>query len=116
MFVLHAHTAPSAPTKMVKSSTVSSSAIYVSWGEVPCPQRNGEITGYIVGYNRSGTNRQVGEQVHVNSSAMHMTVVTDLDPLTEYIIKVAAVNGYGPGPFSDPVYATTSSMPKKKST
>ena len=98
---------------MVKSSTVSSSAINVSWGEVPCPQRNGEITGYIVWYNRSGTNRQVGEEVHVNSSStMHMTVITDLDPLTEYIIRVAAVNRHGPGPFSDPVYATTSSMSK----
>ena len=85
---------------MVNASTVNSSAIHVSWGKVPCPQRNGEIAVYIVEYSRSGGNR-LGDQVHVNG---HTTIITGLDSLTEYIIRVAAVNGYGTGPFSDPVY------------
>ena len=90
---------------MVSVSTVSSSTIHVSWGEVPCPQRNGEITGYIVEYSRRGTKRQVGgEQIHVNNRT---TTINELDPLTEYIIRVAAVNSNGTGPFSDPVMATT---------
>ena len=42
--------------------------------------------------------------IHVNDRT---TTITGLDPLTEYIIRVTAVNSNGTGPFSAPVIATT---------
>ena len=97
-------TAPGVPPEIINVSTVNPSIIHVSWGEVPCPQRNGEITGYIVEYSRRGG----GMQTRVNVSRDEgSTSITGLDPFTEYIIRVAAVNSIGTGPFSDPVNVTT---------
>ena len=92
-------TVPDAPPEMVNASIVNSSTIHVSWGDVPCSKRNGEITGYIVEYSRRG-----GEMVQkkVNLSANRRCVsITGLDPLTEhvYIVRVAAVNINGTGDF-----------------
>ena len=105
-------TAPSTSPEMVNAHTVSSSTIYVYWGEVTCQLHNGEITGYFVEYSRRGGGGEgsgeggsgCAEVVHVTSPNL---TITGLGPLTEYIIRVAAVNKNGAGPFSDPVYVTT---------
>ena len=94
---------PNAPPEMVKvqgSSIIVSwaSSIILSWGEVPCQHRNGEIIGYAVKY--SGW-RQTQEVLVMDGRA---TTIDDLDPLTaEYSIMVAAVNSNGTGQFSEPV-------------
>ena len=95
---------------MVNVSSVVSSFINISWGEVPCQHRNGEITGYVVVYRkvlRSGNRerRQTQEgMVIVNGQT---ATINNLDPLTEYSVIVAAVNSAGTGVFSEPVIAVT---------
>ena len=99
---------PSAPPEMVNVSSVQgSSSIIVSWREVSCQHRNGEIVGYVVEYKTSATRqrRQTKEMiVMVDGQA---TIINDLEPLTEYSIMVAAVNSNGTGQFSEPVTIVT---------
>ena len=98
---------------MVNVSSVDSSSINISWGEVSCQHRNGEITGYVVVYRKvsssgSEERRQTQEgMVIVNGQT---ATIDNLDPLTEYSVMVAAVNSAGTGVFSEPVTAITKGM------
>ena len=88
---------------MLSATAVSSTAINVHWSEVDCVLRNGDIIAYIV--MRMG---QAGDQETVSVPGnQSSTILTGLDPLTEYIIRVAAVNRNGTGQFSTPINATT---------
>ena len=91
---------------MVNASSVQgSSSIIVSWGEVPCQQRNGEIIGYAVKYSRW---RQTQEMIVM--VAGQATTIHYLESLTEYSIMVAAVNSNGTGQFSEPVTIVTQGL------
>ena len=113
-------TVPSASPEMVNVSSVQSSSIDVSWGEVLCPHRNGEITGYVIMYWKTrgeeeegggGGGEQMSRQTQEEMIMMdgHTCTVTidDLDPLTEYSVMVAGVNSAGTGQFSEPVTVIT---------
>ena len=71
-------------------------SITVQWGEVPCEDRNGEITGYIVEYvnstqstfHRSGT-------ITVSGADNRTTVISGLLPNTMYTISVRAQGAPG---------------------
>ena len=100
---LYAHTAPSGAPEVLSAMAVNSTAIDVQWSELDCALRNGDIIAYVV-----MRMRQVGDHqtVHVPGNQSSITI-TGLDPLTEYMIRVAAVNRNGTGPFSEPFNATT---------
>ena len=99
------HAVPGAPPGSVSVSQVRSSSMRVSWSGVPCAERNGVITGYIVEYNSRS------DKMMMNVSREHRsTVVTRLDPLTEYSVRVASVNSEGIGPYSEPVSMNTSKL------
>ena len=57
----------------------------MQWGEVPCEDRNGDITGYIVEY--SSTSPSHSGSVTADTST---TVLGDLLPSTTYTIAVRA--------------------------
>ncbi|CAI8057623.1 Receptor-type tyrosine-protein phosphatase S [Geodia barretti] len=82
--------APSAPPPGVTVTHVTSSAITVQWGEVPCAVQNGAITGYSVQYGVIGSGNT--ETVTVSGASTTQTTITGLNPSTTYSIKVAAVN------------------------
>ena len=44
------------------------------------------------------------------SRELRSTVITRLDPLTEYSVRVASVNSDGIGPYSEPVSMNTSKL------
>ena len=99
---------------MVNINSVRSSSIDVSWGELPCPHRNGEITGYVIMYKQKGERgggRQMSRQSQVERIMVdgHTVTIDDLDPLTEYSVMVAGVNSAGTGQFSEPVTVVTES-------
>ena len=108
-------TAPSASPEMVNVSSVQSSSIDVSWGEVLCPHRNGEITGYVIMYWKTrgeeggGGGEQMSRQTQEEMIRVdgHTVTIDDLDPLTEYSVMVAGVNSAGTGQFSEPVTVIT---------
>ena len=96
------HTAPSAAPTNVSVSVVSSTALNVQWGPVPCIEQNGDITGYTVRVLESGEMERVEDVGDVNE-----VTISDLTPSTTYSIQVAAVNSEGTGPYSDLIIIDT---------
>ncbi|CAI8057625.1 Receptor-type tyrosine-protein phosphatase S [Geodia barretti] len=68
--------APSAPPPGVTVTHVTSSAITVQWGEVPCAVQNGAITGYSVQYGVIGSGNT--ETVTVSGASTTQTTITVL--------------------------------------
>ena len=102
-FVLSS-TAPTGAPDGVSEVSVTANSITVQWGEVPCMDRNGEITGYTVDATLSGG--MVIATENVDGSARRGTV-SGLNPTTAYTVTVAAVNSVGSGTFSDGISITT---------
>ena len=94
--------APSAGPLAVSVVGVTSSAITVMWGSVPCIHQNGDITGYSVQYGVMGS----GNKETVKTSETEITL-SSLTPEMEYQISVAALNTEGIG-VSTNTSATTS--------
>ena len=90
-------TAPTGAPDGVSEVSVTANSITVQWGEVPCMDRNGVITGYIVEARISGT---LIRTVNVNDGSAREVTVSGLNPATDYLVLVAAVNSVGSGPFS----------------
>ena len=63
-------------------------SITVQWGEIPCSERNGEITGYTVQYN--STQPAHNNTVTVSGADTRTLVVGDLLPHTNYTFSVRA--------------------------
>ena len=93
-FVLSS-TAPTGAPDGVSEGPVTANSITVQLGEVPCVDRNGEITGYTVEVTLSG---MVVATENVNDGSRG--TVSGLIPATDYTVTVAAVNSVGTGPFS----------------
>ena len=74
------------------------SSITVQWGPVDCIHRNGDITGYYICYEVSDASSS--ETCVSSSSDASESVISGLEPNTKYIIRVAATNSVGTGPFS----------------
>ena len=84
----------------VTTSSSSSSTITVQWGEVPCIDQNGVITGYSVQYGVMGSGNT--QTVAVDGAAATEATIGDLMSSTTYSIQVAAVNSEGTGVYSSP--------------
>ena len=95
-FVLSS-TAPTGAPDGVSEVSVTANSITVQWGEVPCMDRNGEITGYRVNATLSG---MVVATENVNDGSAREGTVSGLTPSTDYLVLVTAVNSVGTGPFS----------------
>ena len=90
-------TAPSSGPTSVRVTTVTASSISVQWGEVPCVDRNGEITGYTARALRSGV---VERTANATGGASKEVTIFGLSSSTRYIVEVAAVNDAGTGPYT----------------
>ena len=60
--------------------------------------RNGNVTGYVVQYGITSFDNTI--TIHGTSTENRTLNATDLDPLTTYMFRVAAVNVDGTGPYS----------------
>ena len=74
--------------------------ITVQWGEVPCADQNGAITGYSVQYGVMGSGST--QMLTVNGADVTQTTIEDLTSSTTYSIEVAAINNAGTGVYSTP--------------
>ena len=79
------HLAPSGIPGSLDFSDVNLTSITVQWTELPCSERNGEITGYTVEY--SSTSPSHTGMVSVSGLT---TVVGGLLPRTSYTFSVRA--------------------------
>ena len=87
----------SAPTDspMPREGTVTAISITIQWDELPCLERNGEITGYIVEARTSGT---LIRTVNIDDGSAREATVPGLNPSTEYTFSLQPVNSAGSGP------------------
>ena len=76
---------------MIDETTVFT--ITFKWDPVDCMYHNGVITEYIIQYYKQDRENET----IVNSTSMLEYTITDLQPLTTYMIEVAAVNDAGIG-------------------
>ena len=84
------YTVPSASPTDVVVSEITTSSITVKWDVVPCIDRNGMITGYLVDYGYGIQN--VTEDTE--------TLLSNLTSSTSYNVRVAGVNDAGIGVYS----------------
>ena len=87
MYYLHA--APSGIPGSLNFSDVNLTSITVQWTELPCSDRNGEITGYTVEYS-STTPPPHTNTVTVSGSSNTRLVVGGLLPRTSYNFSLRA--------------------------
>ena len=90
-------TAPSGPPDPITLVTVTPNSATIQWGEVPCLQRNGEITDYTVTVTNSDGMEEGTVSVDVDA---RQATISGLTPATQYNVSVAAVNSAGTGPTS----------------
>ena len=88
--------APSSAPQGLAVQNVMATSVVLTWNELDCLQRNGDITGYMIRY--VGNSQTITDS---SSDASTTYTVQGLVPLTEYSLLVAAVNSIGTGPFSE---------------
>ncbi len=92
---------PTGVPRTVAPSTTPTS-ISVTWTAIECIDRNGEITGYEVEFQRvDGTATTDGQVVGQTFNA------SGLRPFTTYTFQVRGVNSAGRGPFTDAITIRT---------
>ena len=98
---------PASPPANINAVTVSSTAIQVSWNEVPAIDQNGIITQYEVEYNQSTFSGATMYSTTTVDSSTLTVVLTGLEEYVEYSIRVRAYTSVGAGPYSDVVIERT---------
>lgn len=97
------HTAvPDRGPSNVGSEVISSTAIAVSWEEVPAINQNGIITVYEVLYEPLETFDGTLTPSTMNTTDFDI-VISNLAPYVSYNISVRAYTVVGAGPYSEPI-------------
>ena len=79
-------------------TSMNSSSITVQWGPVDCIHRNGDITGYMLFYNKQdGINNTTSVSVTASSTGGGTYTIAGLDPSVVYNLQIAAINSAGIG-------------------
>ena len=81
---------------MPTASATTATSTTISWTQISCIDRNGDITGYRILYGPVNTARVTLD--HQSTSTSHG--FTGLSPFTAYAFSVSAVNSQGAGVFS----------------
>ena len=98
-------TVPSSPPGKVTVIGVNSRTLMVLFSPPPIIYHNGQLTSYQIRYNR------VGSRVIKSVTATKTTIyLLRLEEFVKYSVTVAAVNGNGTGPYSNPVVQITGTI------
>ncbi|KAM3720689.1 Netrin receptor [Dirofilaria immitis] len=90
---------PSLPPSDVRAEAFSTTSIHVQWIPLPVENRNGVLTGYRIKY-KTKLRGSKGNTLVVDGNNSSYTI-SGLEPGTQYMLRVAAVNQNGSGPYSD---------------
>ena len=102
-YVINYVTAPSSPPKSLRVSSTSPTSISITWGDVPCRERNVDtITGYRVKYHSNHLNPHGNQIVQANRTF----TASQLIPRTTYTFEVMAfysrsTNNFTLGPLAN---------------
>lgn len=96
---------PSQAPGDVKAEAASTTSIHVQWLPVPPEESNGIVTGYRIKYKTKL--RGAKSNTLVVDGKENSYTITGLEPGTQYMLRVAAVNQNGTGPNSDWLHVDT---------
>ena len=96
------YVAPTEPPQNL-NSTLTARSIQVTWNEINCIERNGQITGYHVEFGLA----ESGYVSLVYTTIDRYFVAYGLTPFTKYSFRVRGLNSKGPGPYSNLINVTT---------
>ncbi|XP_078326030.1 contactin-5-like isoform X2 [Crassostrea virginica] len=90
----------------VEATSISSTAVQVTWKQLPDSQHNGPMKSYHITYKSTSPTAEfpLVKSVNYNETSV---VIEDLTPWTEYSVTVEAENVAGRGPSSEPVTVRT---------
>ncbi|XP_058701308.1 contactin-3-like isoform X2 [Poecile atricapillus] len=108
--VFSAEEEPSTAPSGVSATSLSSSAILVSWTAIPWKLSNGRLLGYEVRYWNNGQKEESSNRVKAAGNETSIKI-TGLRSNLAYYTAVRAYNSAGAGPFSATVNATTKKPP-----
>uniref|UniRef100_A0A8C3U7Q0 Contactin-3 n=1 Tax=Catharus ustulatus TaxID=91951 RepID=A0A8C3U7Q0_CATUS len=109
--VFSAEEEPSTAPSGVSATSLSSSAIQVSWTAIPWKMSNGRLLGYEVSlYWNNGQKEESSNRVKAAGNETSIKI-TGLRSNLAYFTAVRAYNSAGAGPFSATVNATTKKPP-----
>jgi hypothetical protein len=103
---------PPAPVQTVPGEILNLEAddengqVYIQW-QAPLSDGNSSITDYVIQYKVGSSYVPFVDGVSISTNG----IITGLSNGTEYLIRVAAKNAIGQGPFSTPVAATPATAP-----
>ncbi|XP_055609212.1 neogenin isoform X3 [Uranotaenia lowii] len=96
--VLKTHSSiPSEPPSNVTLEATSSTSVTIRWQPPPVEDRNGQITGYKIRYRKN----KKGLQVETTPANVRHWELKDLERLSAYQVKIAAMTVNGSGPFTE---------------
>lgn len=106
--------APIEAPQNIQVQTGAIGELIVTWQLPPRESWNGELIGYIVNcteekqnINYISTNATMQRTIRVDGFATTKTTIGNLRTYSRYSILVRAMNNYGAGPWSAPVFGTT---------
>ena len=94
---------PSSPPQSVMIRNTDPASLTVSWQPPLEISHNIPITGYVIQYKKNGSRDTVSNTENVNVASGTIHTISELIAITEYSVKVAAMNINGTGPFSESV-------------
>ena len=89
-------TAPSGSPGVPTASVTTATSISISWIQISCIDRNGDIIGYRIVYGPVNTAPVTLDHQSTSTSRDF----TGLSPFTNYVFSVSGVNSQGAGAFS----------------
>ena len=95
---------PNAPPSAVQGHNISSTSIFVQWGDVPLVDQNGVILSYTVTYKALPNG---SPEITVVSAQTTEVTLTGLNEYTNYSIAVFASTVKGDGNASEPIIVVT---------
>ena len=98
--------APSFPLAL-RTKFIGAYSANLTWSKLPinCKECSERLTGYILRVAKQDFDEDSFD-IQVAPEEECFTI-NDLEPCTEYNVKIAAVNDFGRGPFSPPVMFKT---------
>ena len=99
---------PDGPPNDLEVVSTNLTAINISWGPVNCTQQNSIIKGYIIHYWKTSEDKATNKS---RDTVEPDDMIVKLDPNTEYVLEVRAVNDKNmTGPSAD--LTVNTSIPK----
>lgn len=96
--------APSSPPNDYQGHNLSSTAVKVSWGNVPKPSRNGVLLGFHVLCERPNSTAKHFANI---KSGSHSCEFKGLEKFTNYSCRLRAYNTFGNGTWSKKLVIST---------